>query len=247
MGSRNQYLQAKYIFVKLPLILRSLPLSILFGILISCPAFSQTSGAWRLFETKHPVDKKLVALHINDAAGEVVDSSGSIDVTGAFQKAIDLVFGMGGGAIYVPEGRYRFDGSLIIKEGINLRGDFIVPEGQPVSGTIFEVYSGRNSPASNPFITIRGCATLDGFTIWYPEQDAASIVPYPPSIQFVRNSNGRYSKHATRVRCINLVNSYFGIDIGIINTAIPQACHIYGSPLKTGLRHCSKINWHSLC
>ncbi|KKL68038.1 hypothetical protein LCGC14_2129000, partial [marine sediment metagenome] len=125
MGSRNQYLQAKYIFVKLPLILRSLPLSILFGILISCPAFSQTSGAWRLFETKHPVDKKLVALHINDAAGEVVDSSGSIDVTGAFQKAIDLVFGMGGGAIYVPEGRYRFDGSLIIKEGINLRGDFL--------------------------------------------------------------------------------------------------------------------------
>ncbi|MFC2115922.1 glycosyl hydrolase family 28-related protein [Bacteroidota bacterium] len=209
---------------------------LLIGLFSTGTAFSQLSGSWQLYETTHPVDIQLVALHIDVAAGMAVDNTGSSDVTAAFQKAIDQVFDMGGGAIYVPSGNYRFDGNLVVKEGVNLRGDFTVPEGQAVSGSILKVYSGRNSPNSDPFITIRGCACIDGFTIWYPEQDASSIVPYPPAIRFQKNSNGRYSKHSTRARCINLVNAYFGIDIGIVNTAIPQACHIYGSSLSKGIR-----------
>ena len=209
---------------------------LLVGLFSTGTAFSQLSGSWQLFESIHPVDKQLVALHINTAAGMVVDSTGSVDVTDAFQKAIDQVFDIGGGAIYVPAGNYRFDGNLVVKEGVNLRGDFSVPDEKAVSGSILEVYAGRNSPDSDPFITLRGCACIDGFSIWYPEQDAAAIAPYPPAIRFQKNPNGRYSKHSSRARCINLVNAYFGIDIGIVNTAIPQACHIYGSPLKMGIR-----------
>jgi hypothetical protein len=224
-------------------------LRIVFSILVflifsGATAFGQIYNGWQLFETTHPSDKQLVALHINTAANTEVDNTGASDVTSEFQQAIDYVFNNGGGSIYVPEGRYRFDGTIVIKEGVNLRGDFTVPEGTSVSGSILEPGSGRNNQGSEPFITLRGSATIDGFTIWYPEQDAAAIVPYPSTILFQRNEDGRYPKHASRARCINLVNSYFGIDIGVINTALPMVINIYGSPLYKGIRinECSDVS-----
>ncbi|MCD6366746.1 MAG: T9SS type A sorting domain-containing protein, partial [Bacteroidales bacterium] len=94
------------------------------------------------------------------------------------------------------------------------------------------------------FITLRGSARLDGVSIWYPEQSASSIVPYPPTILNERNSDGRYPKHLSQVNCVNLINSYFGINIGTINTALPVIGHIYGSPLKVGIRidGCSDVS-----
>ena len=104
---------------------------------------AQLQNSWQLFETVHPVDKLIVALHIDVAAGSDVDNTGASDVTAAFQQAIDNVFDLGGGAIYVPAGHYRFDGTIVVREGVNLRGDFTVPEGAPVSGTILDVWSER--------------------------------------------------------------------------------------------------------
>lgn len=197
----------------------------------------QVTNSWQLYQTIHPSDELLVAVHISMASGQEVDNTGDTDVTAAFQTAIDQVFNAGGGAIYVPSGKYRFNGSIEIKEGVSIRGDFEVPvREKPVSGTIFEVYSGRNNASGTAFITLRGSARLDGVSIWYPEQSASSIVPYPPTILNERNSDGRYPKHLSQVYCVNLINSYFGISIGTVNTALPNIGHIYGSPLKVGLR-----------
>ena len=84
-------------------------------------------------------------MHINDASGEIVDNTGIYDVTTEFQQAINKISDLGGGSIYVPEGTYRFDGTLTIHEGVYLRGDFSVPDSTNVSGTILEVYSGRGT------------------------------------------------------------------------------------------------------
>ncbi|MEX2370877.1 MAG: glycosyl hydrolase family 28-related protein [Bacteroidales bacterium] len=204
----------------------------------------QATGSWQLFDTDHPADQMIVAIHIDDAAGSTVDNTGQEDVTVVVQQAIDHLFNTGGGTIYFPEGRYRFDGSLVIRESVKLRGDFKVPDGSAVTGTLFEPRGGRNNASADPFITVRGSACIDGFTIWYPEQEASNIVPYPVTILFERNSNNRYPKHCTTARCINLVNSYFGIDIGLINTALPMLANIYGSPLKKGIRinECSDVS-----
>lgn len=208
---------------------------LLFGQAIQ--SYGQVTDSWQLYQTIHPTDELLVAVHINTASGQEVDNTGAMDVTTAFQTAIDAVFNAGGGVIYVPTGKYRFDGSIEIKESVSLRGDFEVPgPDKTVSGTIFEVYSGRNNAEGTAFITLRGSARLDGVNIWYPEQSASSIVPYPPSIHNLRNSDARYPKHLSQAYCVNLINSYFGINIGTINTALPNIGHIYGSPLKVGIR-----------
>lgn len=201
-------------------------------------------GAWQLFETDHPVDVQLVAVHIDQAAGTTVDKTGQSDVTPAVQQAIDDMFYAGGGTIYFPEGRYRFDGSITVRESVKLRGDFTLPGSGAVTGTVFEPRGGRNDAAAQPFITVRGSASVNGLTIWYPEQDAASIVPYPATILFQRNDDNRYPKHCTTARFIHLVNSYFGIDIGKINTALPMAGNIFGSPLSKGIRinECSDVS-----
>lgn len=197
----------------------------------------QIADSWQLYQTVHPTDELLVAVHINKASGQEVDKTGGTDVTAAFQAAIDQVFNAGGGAIYVPTGRYRFNGNLELKESVSIRGDFEVPvQGKTVSGTIFEVYSGRNNASGTAFITLRGSARLDGVSIWYPEQSASAIVPYSPTIHNLKNSDGRYPKHLSQIYCVNLINSYFGINIGTENTALPNIGHIYGSPLKIGLR-----------
>jgi hypothetical protein len=199
---------------------------------------------WQVFETIHPEDELLVAVHINDASGVEVDNTGTTDVTNSFQVAIDRVFNEGGGTIYVSAGTYRFHYSLTIHEGVSIRGDFVVPLDHQVAGTIFTVYGGRNNVAGEPFITIRGCASLNGVSIWYPEQTPENIVPYPITIKYLRNPNGRYSKHATMVTCVNLVNAYFGVEIGSVNLGIPFLTHIYGSPLHKGIfiDECSDVS-----
>ncbi len=90
--------------------------------------YAQVTDAWQLYQTIHPTDQLLVAVHIDQASGQAVDKTGGTDVTSAFQIAIDRVFNAGGGAIYVPAGSYRFDGSIIVKEGVSIRGDFVVPD-----------------------------------------------------------------------------------------------------------------------
>jgi hypothetical protein len=198
---------------------------------------AQIGNSWQLYQTTHPTDELIVAVHIDHASGQVVDKTGTSDVTSSFQAAIDAMHNAGGGVIYVPEGKYRFDGNLVLKEGVSLRGDFIVPgPDNAISGTLFEVYSGRNDENGPAFITLRGSARIDGIHIWYPEQLATAIIPYPATIHNLKNEDGRFPKHFSQVNCVNLINSYFGINIGTVNTALPNICHIYGSPLKVGLR-----------
>src|SRR5580704_3341201 len=46
------------------------------------------------------------------------------DDTGAFQRALDAASHAGGGAVYAPPGHYLFRGTLIIPDGVTLRGSY---------------------------------------------------------------------------------------------------------------------------
>jgi len=93
-----------------------------------------------------------------------------------------------------------------------------------VAGTLFKVYAGTGQGNGTPFITINRGA-LKGVSIWYPNQNPASITPYPFAISI--NSD-------VVVQDVALINPYQGI------LAYSAAKHViskvFGSPLYTGIQ-----------
>lgn len=157
--------------------------------------------------------------------GAVAD--GVTDCTAAFQSAMDAVYGTGqraGGVVYVPAGNYAFYGNIKIPTGVTLHGDWkdwTTGTGGAV-GTIFKVYT--TGPATGtPFLTMACPSGLKGVTIWYPNQSATNIQPYPFTITVPPDCT---------VQNVILVNSYQGI-------TAPGARHhlstVIGSPLAVGL------------
>ncbi len=131
---------------------------------------------------------------------------GKLDNTAAFQKAINSV-GDKGGTVYVPAGQYRFDSTLVLIEGVTLKGIAETPPAASLKrGTMLLVYAGRDDEHEEPFITMKYNSSVMGLSIYYPEQTITDVRPYPWTIQI----NGN--------RCnlvnLSLVNSYNGIDCG---------------------------------
>ncbi|HEX3800105.1 MAG TPA: glycosyl hydrolase family 28-related protein [Verrucomicrobiae bacterium] len=154
---------------------------------------------------------------------------GVTDDTAAFQNAINAVYnanGSGGGVIFVPNGFYAFSNSLTIPNGVTLHGDWNdwTKGTNGLVGTTFKVYTGAGQSNGTPFITMSGSSSLKDVNIWYPDQNASSIVSYPYSIQLSGDCV---------IKNVVLVNSYQGIqaangDRHILSTVI-------GSPLFLGV------------
>jgi hypothetical protein len=71
------------------------------------------------------------------------------DNTQLIQSLIDATFRAGGGTVYIPAGKYRVNGTLLMRKGVTLRGDWVTPiKGQPVDpakNTVLMAYHGRNN------------------------------------------------------------------------------------------------------
>jgi len=155
-------------------------------------------------------------------------ADGITDDTMAFQNALNAVGnsgGVGGGVVYVPSGNYAFYNSLTIPTGVTLQGDWTdwAAGTNGAVGTIFKVYAGAGQSNGTPFLTLNKSA-LRGVSIWYPNQNPASITPYPWTISMSSDP---------LVENVVLVNSYQGI------WAFSAAKHIIstvrGSPLYRGI------------
>jgi len=184
---------------------------------------------WHIAQTTYPTDDLIVTPHYADNFGIVGD--GVTDVTEALQAALTSVSNLGGGALYLPAGRYKITGTVTVPSRVTLRGDWKRPDGQSaIEGTVLMAYAGRGSETGAPFIALGNCAGVKGISIWYPQQQAGAIVPYPPSLQRVDGSN-------QSVENVTLVNSYIGFSNYVAGaiTASPFLRHIYGTPLKVGI------------
>ncbi len=155
---------------------------------------------------------------------------GITDDSGAFQAAMNAVYnsgGFGGGVVFVPAGTYAFHNNITIPTGVTLHGDWKdwTKSGGGLVGTTFKVYQGAGQTNGTPFITLSGSTALRDMNIWYPNQNAASIVGYPFSIGLDNDCV---------VQNVALVNSYQGIETfnggskHILSTII-------GSPLYKGI------------
>ncbi len=203
-------------------------------------AKASTEGlTYRIAPTKYETDEYIVSgLFINDldmdGNGEPdVTGDGVTDVTPWFQGAMDYLRDIGGGTLFVPEGRYVISGTLTIPEGVILAGDWKAPDEEGIHGTVLMAYSGRGSAESEPFISVRQNAQIRDLNIWYPEQTADDITVYPASIRL--NDPSQWGAESTEVRNVTFVNSYYAIQQGPKINGCPNVRNVYGTPLYMGI------------
>jgi len=157
-----------------------------------------------------------------DAKGD-----GSTDDTAAFQAALNVA-AQRGGTVYAPAGSYRIDGALDVPPGVTLRGVWEAPHHADIGrGTVLYATSHKGSEDGPPFIMLHQSSAVMGLTVFYPEQTAADIQPYPWCIQ----GSGMHCS----VINVTLVNPYKGIDFGTNPNELHYISNIFGQPLKTGI------------
>jgi len=161
-------------------------------------------------------------------------NDGSADVTAAFQAAIDRASLAGGGVVFIPAGRYRFDGNILVREKVILRGEWQDPNNSGVVGSILMPYAGQGSESGEAFIRLERGAGIKNLSIWYPNQSAASVTPYPWTIQCSPETPLGPGANPSIVN-VTLVNPYQAIKIGPLQNELHYVRNVYGTPLKTGI------------
>lgn len=176
-----------------------------------------------------------------DAQWNVLDfgaqGDGETDNTAAFQAALDAAGEAGGGEVFVPLGRYRFEGSLQVPRQVALRGVFrYAPahagvrdrhEPRPEYGTVLMPVGGRGELEGTPFILLQTNSVLQGVCVYYPEQDPAGPVPTPyPYAVAMRGNN-------PAIIDVELLNPYQAIDASRNQRALIR--NVHGQPLFMGV------------
>jgi hypothetical protein len=161
---------------------------------------------------------------------------GETDSTGAIQKAIDAA-ATKGGVVQVPVGRWLCRGGLVLKMGVHLAGLNQAPQSwEPASGSILLPTAGRGKEDAPAFIEMRSSTSLKGLTIYYPEQKADDIRPYPFTIQIRADPNDpKEVSFDSTVENVTLVNSYNGIRTGPTENGRHRLCQINGCVLRRGI------------
>lgn len=156
-------------------------------------------------------------------------ADGITDDTGALQKALIAAGKSGGGVVFVPAGRYKIAGTLLVPTGVTLRGDRPASwSGGAVEGTILEAYSGKGEEKGESFLSMRQASGVTNLSIWYPEQRLEEPYAYPWTIE-------QMSGDSMTVEKVTLVNSYNGIKIGPDWNELHYVKQVYGTVLKTGI------------
>lgn len=163
------------------------------------------------------------------------DNTGNTDTTDILQSIINKLYDLGGGTVYLPTGKYKFDGDITLKKGVTIRGDWTKPvKGQPIGGTILMAYTGRggNESSSRGFINMEQECAVYNVAIWYPEQDPNNIVSYSPAIKM--GVAGFWGPEFNNVKDVTLVNAYLGV-LFYGGEAAPIVNGLYGTTLKTAV------------
>ena len=161
---------------------------------------------------------------------------GVTDETEAFQKALDSL-GAVGGVVYVPQGQYRFSGSLNVPQGATLRGPWnsvtahngCRDRGLPKptdDGATFLVTGNAGNEDADAFITLNTNSVLQGVVLYWPEQKDNDVpTPYPWAVK-MRGKN-------PAILDVELLNPYNGIDASRNERALIR--NIHGQPLRRGI------------
>lgn len=169
------------------------------------PFIQVTAQTWQLINPLYPTKDAFVAAY--NVANYGATGDGVTDVTAIFQNRLDTLRILGGGTLFVPQGKYKISGNLVIPKGVTIRGEWQKPvKGQPVTGTILMAYAGRGDENAAAFITMEPSSAVMDMAIWYPEQLPGSITPYPPAILFGKPNY--FGNDYCNTKNVTFVNAY---------------------------------------
>lgn len=188
--------------------------------------------SWRVIpaDSDYPTDDVITAaLSVGDGGfnNPLPANPSTTDCSATFQEAIDTVNQAGGGTVWVPEGEYRFDHNLILRDGVTLRGRWDRPSATGWNaGSVLKIFHGEGNADGDAFITTaEGTSSIKDLTFWHPNQSPATVKLYP------------YVIHCTTdmitLENITLVNAYRGVNQE--NSALGVIRGLYGTTLETGL------------
>ena len=182
-------------------------------------------GVARMQQTAFETQDYVITTHDIRDYGAVGDDSQ--DDTDTFQHAIDACEQDGGGVIFIPAGKYIFRHRLVMKPGVQLRGEWRNPEAGPAAGTVLCIYYGKNDPEGEPFIDLAESCGLKDMAFWYPEQSFEEPVPYAWTMQ---------QKGGLSVGLENLTfyNSWQGIWTGPKGTQLLTGKNLFMTALHIG-------------
>lgn len=155
---------------------------------------------------------------------------GESDDTAAFQAAISYVSSIGGGAIYVPAGRYLVSSSLYLPPRVQLVGE-LNPEGDYTDSTVLYIGWGKGE-TEGAAIVMDTQSAVQHLAIYYPGQTLASGEPvvYPTTIKQFAGFH-----ESCTVEDVALINSYIGFDFTQgENVSLMSLKNIRGTCLNTG-------------
>lgn len=166
-----------------------------------------------------------------NAADYAPDPTGEEDAAPAIQEALNHCHEIGGGTVYLPEGRYALHGNLTIPPAVTLRGEW-VPNAAPNGGrgTILCAYYGENDPDGQEQITMLACSGLKNLYVFYPKQNLSQRIPYSPTF---RQRNPRGTDNIT-VENVTLVNPWRGGQCGPEGNELHTLKNVYMTPLNLG-------------
>lgn len=149
-----------------------------------------------------------------------VDPTGVLDSTDAINQAIQDVYNLGGGTVFLPEGKYLVTGNITVLPFVTLYGDYNDPDNPSFNGQYGTMIyadvlvSNENFPA---LFTVGGSAGVVGMTVYYPKQDISQVKPYPFTFEIPSFASDRaHADHmAPTIKNVTMINAYKGVAASI--------------------------------
>ena len=151
---------------------------------------------------------------------------GISDDTPAFSAALQTA-GKNGAAVYVPYGKYRLTSSLTIPANVSLTGQVCSDGTTP----ILMLYPKTVSEGNNtPFFRMCAFGTVEGFTIWYPEQtlSGGTVKAYPYTFSMV-------GWQSVTLQNLYIVNAYDAFDFELTPHNLETVRNIKATVLHSGM------------
>jgi len=177
------------------------------------------------------VETVLHSIYDVKSYGAVGDAT--TDDTAAIQRALDDAGAAGGGIVLLPRGNYLIETHLNVPSYVTLQGIWSAPTAwSAYNGTTLLAIEGEGDPDGPPFILLQQDSTIKGVAVYYPNQKADDVKPYPWCIAGIRDN--------PTIIDVMLVNPYQGVDFGTYRHPAGGVGrflirNLYGQPLRKGI------------